>query len=53
VLRDLFLGNALGEPRGRRERIVARQKRPDPAFLQMREESQRGLGNARVAESAY
>ena len=28
-------------------------KRADPALLEMREQSQRGLGNARVAESAY
>ena len=35
------------------ERVGVGQKRAHPALLEMRQESQRGLGNARVAESAY
>ena len=53
ALGDFVFRDARDEVRGRVERVVFRQKRADAALLEMRQEGQRGLGNARVAESAY
>jgi hypothetical protein len=53
LIGDFGLGDALDQFRGSVEGIALRQKGADPAFPQMRKEGQCGLGNARVAESAY
>ena len=53
VIGDFRFGDAIRQVRGRHERVGLGQQGADTALLEMREKGQRGLGNARVAESAY